>query len=165
MYKILTEPKKTMVVELWLWDKVFKNGPSKMCGRQGFKNLKWYGLLTYHLKFFKGCLPQILLGLFLNTLPHMQLHYGLIFNISLFRQVLNQKTKLNLGKWWWKTECLYTCWSGSGAWELGVCGQASSPESQSRASAKAVKKCKEVWENSLLWFILRDYIFDYVFTV
>ena len=40
MYKILTEPKKTMVVELWLWDKVFKNGPSKMCGRQGFKNLK-----------------------------------------------------------------------------------------------------------------------------
>ena len=27
------------------WDKVFKNGPSKICGRQPLKNLKWYGLL------------------------------------------------------------------------------------------------------------------------
>ena len=25
----------------------------------------------YHFKFFKGCLPQILLGSFLNTLNHM----------------------------------------------------------------------------------------------
>ena len=25
----------------------------------------------YHFKIFKGCLPQILLGLFLNTLPHL----------------------------------------------------------------------------------------------
>ena len=25
----------------------------------------------YPFKFFEGCLPQILLGLFLNTLPHM----------------------------------------------------------------------------------------------
>ena len=27
------------------WDKVFKNGPSKICGRQHLKNLKGYGLL------------------------------------------------------------------------------------------------------------------------
>ena len=27
------------------WDKLFKNGPSKSCGRQPFKNLKGYGLL------------------------------------------------------------------------------------------------------------------------
>ena len=27
------------------WDKVFKNGPSKICGRQPFKKLKGYGLL------------------------------------------------------------------------------------------------------------------------
>ena len=40
-----------------IWDKVFKNGPSKICGRQP-------------LSFFKGCLPQILLGPFLNTLSH-----------------------------------------------------------------------------------------------
>ena len=25
----------------------------------------------YHFKFFKGCLPQILLGSFLNTLTHL----------------------------------------------------------------------------------------------
>ena len=28
-----------------LWVKVFKNGPSKICGRQPLKNLKWHGLL------------------------------------------------------------------------------------------------------------------------
>ena len=38
-------------------NKVFKNGPSKICGRQPLKNLK---------EFFKGCFPQILLGPFLN---------------------------------------------------------------------------------------------------
>ena len=27
------------------WDKVFKNGPSKIFGRQPLKNLKEYGLL------------------------------------------------------------------------------------------------------------------------
>ena len=26
----------------------------------------------YHFKFFKGCLPQTLIGLFLNTLPYME---------------------------------------------------------------------------------------------
>ena len=36
-----------------IWGKVFKNRP-------------------YHFKFFKGCLPQILLGPFLNTLPHLR---------------------------------------------------------------------------------------------
>ena len=65
-----------------IWDKVFKNGPSKICGRQPLKNLKVYGLLKqtislqadhipssrpYPFKCFKGCLPQILLSPFLNT--------------------------------------------------------------------------------------------------
>ena len=27
-----------------IWNKVFKNGPSKICGRQPLKNLKGYGL-------------------------------------------------------------------------------------------------------------------------
>ena len=27
----------------YTWDKVFKNGPSKICGRQPLKNLKRYG--------------------------------------------------------------------------------------------------------------------------
>ena len=26
---------------LVIWDKVFKNGPSEICGRQPLKNLKW----------------------------------------------------------------------------------------------------------------------------
>ena len=47
-----------------IWDKVFKNGPSKICGRQPLKNLK------DSIKFFKGGLPQILLGPFLNFLYH-----------------------------------------------------------------------------------------------
>ena len=51
-------------------NKVFKSRPSKICGRQPLKNLKGYGLLSrlYPFKSFKGCLPQILLGLLLNTL-------------------------------------------------------------------------------------------------
>ena len=28
----------------YIWVTVFKNGPSKICGRQYLKNLKWYGL-------------------------------------------------------------------------------------------------------------------------
>ena len=43
------------------WDKVFKNRPSKISERQPLRNLKGYDLS------FKGCLPQILLGPFLNT--------------------------------------------------------------------------------------------------
>ena len=27
-----------------IWDKVLKNGPNKICGRQPLKNMKWYGL-------------------------------------------------------------------------------------------------------------------------
>ena len=40
-----------------IWDKVFKNGPTEM-----------------HFKFFNGCLPQISLDLFLNTLSHIFLY-------------------------------------------------------------------------------------------
>ena len=45
-----------------LWVEVLKNGPSKICGKQPLKNLRWY-----------GCLTQILLGPFLNTLIHVLL--------------------------------------------------------------------------------------------
>ena len=31
----------------YIWDKVFKNEPSKICGRQSLKNLKSYGLLRW----------------------------------------------------------------------------------------------------------------------
>ena len=48
-------------------------GPSRIFGRQPLKKLKRYGLLkqTIFLQIFKGCLPQILLGPFLNNLSHM----------------------------------------------------------------------------------------------
>ena len=56
------------------WDKVFKNEPSKICGRQHLKNSKGYGLLKrpYVFKFFKGCLHQILLGPLLKTLSQIK---------------------------------------------------------------------------------------------
>ena len=54
-----------------IWNKVFRNGRSKICGRQPLKNLKWYG--PYLFKFFKGCLTQVLLGPFWNTLSHIWL--------------------------------------------------------------------------------------------
>ena len=84
----------SVLYENHIWDKVFKNGPSKICGRQPWKNLKgvwsaWqplknlkeYGLPKADytpFKFFQGCLPQILLGPFLNTLSI----FGKIFKIN-----------------------------------------------------------------------------------
>ena len=64
-----------------IWDKVFKNGPNKVCRRQSLKNLKGYGLLkqTISLQFFKGCLQQVLLGPFLNTLSHLKVGLFLEF--------------------------------------------------------------------------------------
>ena len=49
-------------------DKVFNSGPRKICGKQPLKNLKgvWSAISRpYPFKFFKGCLPQILLDPFL----------------------------------------------------------------------------------------------------
>ena len=64
-----------MIYFINIWVKVFKNGPSKIFGRQPLKNLKWYGLVclgrSYHFKFFKGCLRQTLRGLFLKTLTQL----------------------------------------------------------------------------------------------
>ena len=54
--------------------KVFKNRPRKTCGRQALNYLKWYDLPKADhtpFKFFRGCLPQIFLGPFLNILSHM----------------------------------------------------------------------------------------------
>ena len=48
-----------------IWNKVFKNTPSKIYGR----NLYWGR--PYHFKFFKGCLPKTSLGPFMNILHHM----------------------------------------------------------------------------------------------
>ena len=41
-----------------IWLKVFKNGPSKICGRQLLKNLKWYGLLTQNISLQNFNMPS-----------------------------------------------------------------------------------------------------------
>ena len=48
----------------YCWSWTFKNGLGKIFQRQPLSR-------TYPCKFFKGCLPQILLGPFLNTLLHI----------------------------------------------------------------------------------------------
>ena len=48
----------------FMWVKVFKNGPSKICRRQPVKYLKWYGLSRpYHFKYFKGCSTNFTLSI------------------------------------------------------------------------------------------------------
>ena len=48
-----------------IWVNVFKNGLCKTCERHPLK------FEPYHFNFFKGCLSQILLGQFLNSLSQM----------------------------------------------------------------------------------------------
>ena len=52
-------------------DNAFKKGPSKIYGRQPLKNLSCLSK-PYHFKCFKGYLPQILFGTFLNTLSQLR---------------------------------------------------------------------------------------------
>ena len=56
-----------------IWATVFKNGLSKLYGRQPLKNLKFRILNVFkiHFNFLKVSLSQILLGPFLNTLTHI----------------------------------------------------------------------------------------------
>ena len=67
------------------WDNVFKNRQSKICESQALNNLNRYGLFkfTLLLEFFKGCLPQNLLGGFLNTRSQM-MKLKIIFETSYF---------------------------------------------------------------------------------
>ena len=53
----------------------------------------------YHFKFFKGCLPQILLGPFLNTLTHLFLNFIILMAFLLqtyIRNIINWVSKLFL---------------------------------------------------------------------
>ena len=67
--------------ERYTWVRVFKNGPNKICGRQP------YNKFEVHFKFFKGCLPQFLLGPFLNTLTHLYKEKKGTFITWLFVQI------------------------------------------------------------------------------
>ena len=50
------------------WDKVFKNGPSKICGRQFLTTLSWF---KQTIPFQSFDLSQIILGPFLNTFAEL----------------------------------------------------------------------------------------------
>ena len=67
--------------DFWIniWNEVFKNGPSQICGILSLKNLKC----------FKGCIQKILLGPFLNTLSHLSIAKEWKLRISFW--VINQK--------------------------------------------------------------------------
>ena len=75
--KTLPENLKLLVSLTVKWAKVFKNGERKICRRQLLKYLSYMVCLIrpYHLQFCKGCLPQILLGPFLNILTQMKVLY------------------------------------------------------------------------------------------
>ena len=70
-----------------IWNRVFKNGPGKICERHPLKNSQ-----AYPVKFFKGFLPQILLRPFLYTLTHLfvlilcTLNNGQAKNLSLLEE-------------------------------------------------------------------------------
>ena len=70
------------------WDKVFKSGLSKFCGRQPLKNFK--GCRPYSFKFFKGCLPQNLLSPLLNTLSQMTMY----MMCKMLNQMLGTQTRI-----------------------------------------------------------------------
>ena len=80
---VLLERRSTHIaritIETIILDKVFKNGPSKICRRQPLKNFKWYGR-PYHFNLFKDSLPQIVLGPFLNTLSQLQIGKSSMLN-------------------------------------------------------------------------------------
>ena len=44
MYQVCENIRSLLFVLFHIWGKVFKNGPSKICGRQPLKHLKGYGM-------------------------------------------------------------------------------------------------------------------------
>ena len=80
------------------WVKVFKNGPSEICGRQPFKI--WSDMVClsrrFHFKFFKGCLLQIFeYGPFLNILTQIySKNHFILMNVNVFsKRVIVRKSE------------------------------------------------------------------------
>ena len=54
-------------IKMFIWNKVFKNGPSNICGRQHLKNLKGFGLLWSNGSILEYFVPFLLvLSVFLT---------------------------------------------------------------------------------------------------
>ena len=64
----------------------------------------------YHLKFFKACLPKILLGPLLNTLPRMIEAIG-NFENDLFEELIPNKWAMRKTKIWGIQKlCFFICY-------------------------------------------------------
>ena len=79
---LIFSPWKRVVTKqgLYIRGKVFKNEPKNS------------------FKFFKGCLPQILLGRFLNTLPHilhLRFYLQMVCNLSHVAHTMGWKSNCN----------------------------------------------------------------------
>ena len=75
--------------------------PSKIWGRLPLKNLKGYSLPNRpHTpsNFFKGCLPQILLSPFLNTLSHVLTSIDKVKDTHFAIDIVNFKSDTQDGK-------------------------------------------------------------------
>ena len=76
-----------IVIYKYIWNKVFRNGQSKICGRQLLIDLKGYVQTIYVIcmgydKGYVRYFPQVLLGPFLNILSHLYLIHFLSITIS-----------------------------------------------------------------------------------
>ena len=68
--------------------------------KTAFKKYEWYGLLRPYFKFFKGCLRQISLGPFKNTLSHITiLVASYIFYCYLWKKIHNMSRHLFIQFW------------------------------------------------------------------
>ena len=76
-----------------IWVKIFKNAPSKICGTHPLKRLTCMVCLgrPYLFKFYKGCFPQVFLGLFLNTWSHL---YRNKYIFDICQEIINQRIKI-----------------------------------------------------------------------
>ena len=86
------------------WDKIFKNGPSKICGKQPLKNLKWYGLL-HITSFLKAVFQKF-------YLVHSWIPWPKCFEIS---RGINTILICIIH---WNRNCFF--WKGLNNWNLSV---------------------------------------------
>ena len=66
----------------YIWDRVFKSGLSKFCGKQPSKKLK--GCELFKPKIFKGSLPRNLLSPFLTNFSHFSCYSLMTYLMMLF---------------------------------------------------------------------------------
>ena len=84
-----------------IWVKVFKNGP-KYLWKTAFKKFQTNQICLgrpYHFKISKGCLPQILLGPFLNTLTNLFVNF-LLNNKADTNATGKTRTFILMGVFW-----------------------------------------------------------------